>query len=998
MSEKKMNARVLNKHDTRTNWSKATGFIPKPGEIIIYDKDPANGDDSGYPKFKVGNGIDIPIDLPFATGDLPMEKGAGVDAVQQKGCTASGDYSFAEGNATNATGVKSHAEGARTTASNAAAHAEGADTTASGDSSHAEGYLTTASNKYSHAEGYETTASGLYAHAEGYKTKATAMSTHAEGDTSIACGQFSHAEGSGTIAGNTSTNPGVVWNNKTLGNFTHAEGNGTRARGNSSHSEGKATNALGLASHSEGELTEASGDHSHAEGYSTIATGVKSHAEGQQTEASGIAAHAEGGANKATAQGAHAEGWNTQATGSVAHSEGVSTIASGRASHAGGEGTKASAQWQTAIGKYNAEEDTALFIVGNGSSDTDRKNCFSAGADADGAYAKIGDKEVATKDDIPNLNGVEFKEGEMDIPLKTRNGPFGEEAIPYNINAKSSLSINAVHTNGVLDDNTAWKDRNIISYLDYDPITPGEKYTDILTIGTEPATQADTESTAIREVHIKGKNIILTPELEPTDAEWFKDASPAMEITGIDEPIVNTYGKLYYNGSEVTTKVDIDSKADKATTLEGYGITDGATKTELDKKLSSSGINSISNNFTLYSDDIGDMVMFVNRGEPTLNALPSLSLGSTSTEATTTISGSLVYIKSGADGGPIGFQSVDAIEVSTEVNDLGEIAPVTSVYGKLLYNDKEVATKEDLENIDIPEVNLDNVLPKNGEVYDIDIRYKSIYTEGNAYSVIQTPGDGIVFGYDGGRRMLPLGHKETVVSGRHTTIEVVTEEPVLGIVNYPAINVEVDPETTGYGDPSAITKISGKLLYNDKEVATKEDIDTKADKEHTHNSLSVIDNVTNLPHNIISTREIMEYDEPGDYYWPIGIETIIGSEVIPQHNLTGSNISDVSVHTKNFEVSIWNIRPSDEIVDGERTALKITNSHTGTCTDINTDEFTFKGKEVATKEDIDTKFGPLATGTTTNGESYIKVGSTTLTETQLIKILKFIESVEEVNE
>lgn len=68
MSEKKVNARVLNKHDTRTNWDKATGFIPKAGEIIIYDKDLEHGDDSGYPKFKVGNDIDSVIDLPFAAG------------------------------------------------------------------------------------------------------------------------------------------------------------------------------------------------------------------------------------------------------------------------------------------------------------------------------------------------------------------------------------------------------------------------------------------------------------------------------------------------------------------------------------------------------------------------------------------------------------------------------------------------------------------------------------------------------------------------------------------------------------------------------------------------------------------------------------------------------------------------------------------------------------------------------------------------------------------
>ena len=37
MSEIK--ARFAQKHDVEANWNKATNFIPKAGEIIIYDKD-----------------------------------------------------------------------------------------------------------------------------------------------------------------------------------------------------------------------------------------------------------------------------------------------------------------------------------------------------------------------------------------------------------------------------------------------------------------------------------------------------------------------------------------------------------------------------------------------------------------------------------------------------------------------------------------------------------------------------------------------------------------------------------------------------------------------------------------------------------------------------------------------------------------------------------------------------------------------------------------------
>ena len=37
MSEKIIQSRAIQKHDTETNWLKATNFIPKQGEIIVYD-------------------------------------------------------------------------------------------------------------------------------------------------------------------------------------------------------------------------------------------------------------------------------------------------------------------------------------------------------------------------------------------------------------------------------------------------------------------------------------------------------------------------------------------------------------------------------------------------------------------------------------------------------------------------------------------------------------------------------------------------------------------------------------------------------------------------------------------------------------------------------------------------------------------------------------------------------------------------------------------------
>lgn len=56
-----LNTRIQHKHDTEANWLKATTFIPKLGEIIVYDKD----DNYDFPRIKVGNGASYVTDLPF---------------------------------------------------------------------------------------------------------------------------------------------------------------------------------------------------------------------------------------------------------------------------------------------------------------------------------------------------------------------------------------------------------------------------------------------------------------------------------------------------------------------------------------------------------------------------------------------------------------------------------------------------------------------------------------------------------------------------------------------------------------------------------------------------------------------------------------------------------------------------------------------------------------------------------------------------------------------
>lgn len=55
------NLRIQQKHDIEANWLKAVNFVPKDGEIIIYDAD----DNYSYPRIKIGNGKDSVLALPF---------------------------------------------------------------------------------------------------------------------------------------------------------------------------------------------------------------------------------------------------------------------------------------------------------------------------------------------------------------------------------------------------------------------------------------------------------------------------------------------------------------------------------------------------------------------------------------------------------------------------------------------------------------------------------------------------------------------------------------------------------------------------------------------------------------------------------------------------------------------------------------------------------------------------------------------------------------------
>lgn len=68
MSNKTLNARVVQKHDIEENWLKATNFTPKAGEIIIYDADVNNP----LPRIKIGDGVSNVNDLEFVGGNIDI--------------------------------------------------------------------------------------------------------------------------------------------------------------------------------------------------------------------------------------------------------------------------------------------------------------------------------------------------------------------------------------------------------------------------------------------------------------------------------------------------------------------------------------------------------------------------------------------------------------------------------------------------------------------------------------------------------------------------------------------------------------------------------------------------------------------------------------------------------------------------------------------------------------------------------------------------------------
>lgn len=335
-----------------------------------------------------------------------------------------GQDAFASGRNNIVSGDHGHVEGADNTVEGKWGHAEGKETWAMDNFAHAEGYGSAAVGKYSHAGGYYTLANANGSYTEGCGTWALGEGSHAEGNvwtvptselanytlqttnpnkaqlllsgnivspSTLRLGEgdwisvnnkkyrittidgmvinLSGIGGAGYLSNATYDNTKfkIMYSNRAVGQGSHVEGSGNIAQGDNSHSEGRRTVSQGINSHAEGLNTQAIGNQSHAEGNATISSGSASHAEGKNSTSSGSFSHAEGENSYAAGHRSHAEGDSTHAYGAASHAEGKNTYTYGVASHAEGEGTVTRCNNQHVQGRYNIEDNSKAFIIGNGS-------------------------------------------------------------------------------------------------------------------------------------------------------------------------------------------------------------------------------------------------------------------------------------------------------------------------------------------------------------------------------------------------------------------------------------------------------------------------------------------------------------------------------------------------------------------------------------------------------------------------------------------------------
>lgn len=186
------------------------------------------------------------------------------------------------------------------------------------------------------------------------------------------------------------------------------------ALGYNSYARGQYGVALGYGSAADGEDSFAVGSYAQASGKNTVALGPSAYATQRGSAALGYGAKSRG-------EMAVAVGTDAEALATNAHAFGFAAVAKGTGSTALGREVIASGTYQTAIGKYNVEDslDTYSYIVGNGTSGTNRKNAMTIANDGttwfqgdvyvgstSGTNKDTGSKKLATEKYVDNATEI----------------------------------------------------------------------------------------------------------------------------------------------------------------------------------------------------------------------------------------------------------------------------------------------------------------------------------------------------------------------------------------------------------------------------------------------------------------------------------------------------------------------------------------------------------------------------------------------------------------
>jgi len=257
---------------------------------------------------------------------------------------------------------------------------------------------------YSFATGFDTRAIGSVSSAFGQRTVAKGYAATALGYNSIAEGDASFAAGDSAVT--------LYYAAISLGHRTISQAYGSVAMG-------RETQALLSAATAMGYRTIAGGEASTAMGLLTNASGQNSTAMGRQTISSNYSSTS--------------MGEKTWASGGFSTAMGLLSIARGDASLATGEYTFARARGAFSTGTFNDSIDAPhpitpdasdrIFQVGNGSSNTDRRNAFT--------ILRNGNTGIGTKLPTKQLDVVSAPSATPSTLMIANRGGFGAAALEF---------------------------------------------------------------------------------------------------------------------------------------------------------------------------------------------------------------------------------------------------------------------------------------------------------------------------------------------------------------------------------------------------------------------------------------------------------------------------------------------------------------------------------------------------------------------------------------